>query len=491
LADNVENLILLGSALEAHGNALNNQLTGNSLDNVLSGRSGDDTLIGGLGDDTYYVDGQSDVVIEHAGEGNDTIYVRTCFYYSLWGTQIENLILLESTREAIGNAFANRITGNELDNYLDGSSGADTLAGGEGDDVYSVDDALDIVVENVGEGNDTVYAAVDYALGAGVENLVIGDSARSGYGNDLANRMTGNSYANILDGGFGSDTLVGGSGDDIYYVSNYRGAVDSIVEEAGGGIDTVYVTDGYYNMDAHVENVVLLRNGWGATGNDLNNRMTGTIWGDALNGGAGADTLAGGKGNDNYSIDSDGDVIVENANEGVDLVYAAVNCTLQENIDDLQLIGNAWKGIGNDLHNHIFSGAANAALYGRGGNDELYGSVGADTLVGGDGSDRLDGGLGADRFEFGINDSGRDTIVAFVSGQDRIVLNRFGIDALEAGVNFMINAGPTGARATLLYQTSTGILSFDADGTGTGGAREIAILSTKPALSVSDFLLLT
>ncbi|MDD1606821.1 MAG: hypothetical protein LUP96_09050, partial [Methylococcaceae bacterium] len=54
LADNVENLILTGSAaINGTGNALNNQLTGNSADNIVTGGEGADILIGGLGKDTY------------------------------------------------------------------------------------------------------------------------------------------------------------------------------------------------------------------------------------------------------------------------------------------------------------------------------------------------------------------------------------------------------------------------------------------------------
>jgi serralysin len=60
LGDNVENLILTGSATDGTGNALNNVLTGDALSNHLNGGAGNDRLIGGDGVD--YLTG---------GAGND------------------------------------------------------------------------------------------------------------------------------------------------------------------------------------------------------------------------------------------------------------------------------------------------------------------------------------------------------------------------------------------------------------------------------------
>ncbi|EJZ16346.1 rhizobiocin/RTX toxin and hemolysin-type calcium binding protein, partial [Rhizobium sp. Pop5] len=77
------------------------------------------------------------------------------------------------------------------------------------------------------------------------------------------------------------------------------------------------------------------------TGNGLNNVLTG---------GAGIDTLKGGAGDDTYVI-STGDVVVENADEGIDTVRTALaSYTLGANVENLAYIGTAaFAGTGNSL----------------------------------------------------------------------------------------------------------------------------------------------
>jgi Ca2+-binding RTX toxin-like protein len=133
-----------------------------------------------------------------------------------WGWGYENLYPSQETRvfEPIQAAW---LTAGEQAWPVDIpviSQGADRLVGGLGNDLYFVDEAGDAVVENAGEGSDTVQSCLaSYTLGANVENLtLLGDGNTSGTGNALANVLRGNAGNNILAGGHGGDTYQAGRG---------------------------------------------------------------------------------------------------------------------------------------------------------------------------------------------------------------------------------------------------------------------------------------
>jgi Ca2+-binding RTX toxin-like protein len=67
-------------------------------------------------------------------------------------------------------------------------------------------------------------------------------------------------------------------------------------------------------------------------------RITGNSGNNVLDGGAGADTMTGGAGNDTYLVDNAGDVVTEQAGEGLDTVQSSVSWTLGANVETLQLI---------------------------------------------------------------------------------------------------------------------------------------------------------
>lgn len=332
LGTNLENLTLLGTGnLTGKGNAYNNVMKGNSGNNTLYGYAGNDvidggvgsdTMYGGVGDDAYYVDNTGDRVIENANEGNDTVI--SSINYTL-AANVENLYLA-STAGAIngtGNSLNNKIVGNDDNNILDGKSGKNTLIGGKGDDTYIINasNASDSIVENYGEGIDTIKSSITYSLANtyNVENLTLtGTDNINGIGNDMDNYIIGNSGNNILRGGEGndtldgrggSDTLYGGKGNDKYIIDNVNAVVEELEDE---GNDTVIASIDYTLTD-NVENLEMAGTAnLKAKGNDLNNIIKGNTGDNTFEGGKGNDTIYGNIGNDTY---------IFNRGDGVDTIY--------------------------------------------------------------------------------------------------------------------------------------------------------------------------
>ncbi|MEJ3959405.1 tandem-95 repeat protein [Brachymonas sp. G13] len=174
-------------------------------------------------------------------------------------------------------------------------------------------------------------------------------------------------------------------------------------------------------------------------------------------------------------------------------------------LDDLYFDAKYLSGAqhGTEAANILNGTAADDYIMGHGGNDVLIGGAGNDVLVGGAGNDTLTGGDGRDKFLFEseLGSSNIDTITDFTSGSDQIVLENFifkgfaqtGQLSASSFVASSNNPVPTTTNATILYNTSTGALYYDADGTGGTAPVQFAILGTgtqHPTLSVADFVII-
>ena len=347
--------------------------------------------------------------------------------YSDVGGKIQNIGIAFGVKieEAIGGSGKDTLIGNQLNNYLDGGGGVDTLRGELGDDTYLVDQAADIVVELLNEGNDTVNALSNtYTLSDNLERLVyVGDpdTAFTGNGNALNNEIRGSANAgDTLDGRSGDDQMYGFGGNDLYIVDSYG---DQTIEEPNAGNDTVRTALGNYTLQANVENLEFTGAGPLVTvGNDLDNTITGNIGDDVIAGGGGNDTLNGNNGNDRLSGDA-----------GDDSLFGGAG-------DDL-LDG----GEGND---HVFGGDGNDQVSGGGGDDTVDGGSGNDQVFGGDGADLIAGGAGNDDLsgEAGVDNitggDGNDTISG--GAGDDVLAGESGDDAIGGGDGADIITGGAG-----------------------------------------------
>jgi Ca2+-binding RTX toxin-like protein len=160
-------------------------------------------------------------------------------------------------------------------------------------------------------------------------------------------------------------------------------------------------------------------------------------------------------------------------------------------------------GTGSGGSDVIVGLAGNDLLNGGGGNDLLLGGSGNDTLSGGSGNDVLSGSSGADAFKFAeAGPANADNIIDFNSSEgDRIELSKASFggglsgSALSAG-QFVSGAAAAGsapaataAGGQVLFNSSTGELFWDVDGTGGTAAVKFAILSNQPTLVAADFML--
>jgi Ca2+-binding RTX toxin-like protein len=277
--------------------------------------------------------------------------------------------------------------------------------------------------------------------------------------------LTGNVESNTIDGGDGNDTIDGGVGND-YLIGGLGN--DSLI--GGSGTDTLIGGSGTDTLS-------------GGAGTDL---LYGDSGADSLVGGDGFDTLIGGDGADSL-----------NGGAGIDTVsYAAsifavtvtVNATTGNTGGDaagdaLFFIENL---IGSDFSDSLTGNASANNLTGGAGNDTLTGLAAKDTLT---------GGAGADWFRYKATTEGGDTITDFsVADADRLVFTTSafgGITAVIDGTNFFAstNGAPSGTTAQFLYNTSSGLLSFDSNGSTVGGNVAIATLTGTPVISASSFLM--
>jgi VCBS repeat-containing protein len=162
-------------------------------------------------------------------------------------------------------------------------------------------------------------------------------------GNDV---LTGTACDDVIDGRQGGDTMSGGKGDDTYFVDQSCASGHGN-EGVGNGEDPPPPGHDYNQND-----------GPGTSpGNPGSSPYNGSSQGGSDCSGPGCVA----------------DLVVEKANEGYDTVYASVDYTLPDNVEEVHLLGcDNLDATGNGLAN---------VLEGNSGDNVLSGGAGADTYV--------------------------------------------------------------------------------------------------------------
>lgn len=309
-------------------------------------------------------------------------------------------------------------------------------------------------------------------------------------------------YNNLVTDLYGTDTFS--------YAGNYQSCNINLNENSFsymGSNNVVYITPetiienavGGFGNDAlrgnKSNNVLIGGDGndwlWGDEGNDT---LYGGDGNDDLEGYMGQDRLHGGRGDDDYDIFStDGningkpqDIIYEKINEGNDDVLAWVDYTLPNYVENIYLIG----------------GSAAISATGNRDNNVMVGNENDNIINGREGSDILTGGAGADNFIFDTRltlgtKTYIDIITDFTSGTDILTLNSkvffayYRMDKtnpIDLSQDFVKDTQPQDTTDHFIYNSSSGALYYDPDGSGTKAAVQLATLGTQshPSLVATD-----
>ncbi|QQS10754.1 MAG: hypothetical protein IPK81_14025 [Rhodospirillales bacterium] len=425
-------------------------------DDTVSGGAGADILAGGAGNDVYAFnlgDGQDTIVV--SGGGNDTLrFGPDIAFDQLWLERSGDDLVIS----VIGTTDSVRQTGwglasspPRLHAIHAGGYGLDTTgmlalvaamaeleppAPGEttlppgtraslygddigdwtgvaGDTMFGTSGADTITV---GGGDDPVVDAI------GGADVVTGDGR--------VNTLLGGGGDDTLDGAGGIDALFGGAGDDTLKGAN---AGDRLAGGAGRDVADYRSLSSAISLDlvtgafsiggsAADDQLFDIEGLIGGTGNDV---LYGGVANDYFRGGAGADLFYGGAGGQDT-------LSYEGSSSGV---YVTIS-------------GGGYLGYGGDAAGDA---AFNVdAVVGSSHADTIYGTSSADTLVGGAGNDTLMAVGGDDAYSFDTG-WGNDLVTGDTAGTDTL---RFGAGIAAGDFQF----AASGSDATLTGAPTTDVI---------------------------------
>jgi Ca2+-binding RTX toxin-like protein len=377
------------------------------------------TVTGGNGDDLWI-----------AADGVNSTFNDASDYFDTFSNDV--LIGGSGNDNIHAGVGADLIIGGGGNDTIDAGTGNDVIIGGAGNDIIQGGAGDDVFVFNRGDGSDTIR---DNGVVIARETLTLTfvpndddprhyDLLPASYSSPVPIGTMINGGVDTLQLGRGvsiSDLILRFDGNDLVIAikdpTHPEWGFDQVSDrirltnwlDPAQRVETIQLEDGT-TLSAHdialladtpsavvaVSEVTWNGNGTTSTlvdrivrGTDGNDTISGSAGADTLvggagndllDGGAGSDAMAGGTGNDTYVVDNAGDVVTENASEGIDTVSTSLaSYTLGANVENL--VGTAATGqtlTGNGLDNVLTVGAVgDNVLRGGGGNDTIYATRGA------------------------------------------------------------------------------------------------------------------
>jgi Ca2+-binding RTX toxin-like protein len=411
-------------------------------DTVTIRLGGTDTVDGNLGSDRLILDARSSVTfnlssLTHTAGGlsgsatwaGASVTFQRIEHFTIFGSSAGASITTGSGNDTLrGGGGNDTLNGDAGDDIIEGGPGSDIMNGGTGEDTITYENETRGLTIDIG-GNVSVDSSNESDTHLNFENV---------RGTAYDDELRGGDENNKLFGLAGNDRFIGRKGNDVFDGGQGNDTADFFFATSGVVIDlsvaTAQATADGSKTFISIENLVGHRSAADTlTGNDANNILAGQGGDDVLNGaggddildgGTGNDTMRGGTGNDVFLVGQLGDVVIEQAGEGVDEVRTSAGSrtdftalyALAANVEKLTGTSFSPQGVRDNASDNIIMMGA--------GNDLIAADQG--------GEDVVDGGAGDDFLYFGSTWSGGDQAIGG-TGYDSLGLMGGGTYTFQAG----------------------------------------------------------
>ncbi|WP_445630526.1 beta strand repeat-containing protein [Nostoc sp. DSM 114167] len=463
----------------------------------------DDNIVGSNGNDTLSIDSGGKDTID-GGKGDDLLSVEysnatTGITTTFNPTTNIGAITAGNNRVSYKNIERLNILGTDYNDFIVGSNGDDTLSTG-----FGGNDTID-----GGKGDDLLYFNYNYYdpsegitttfnATTNIGSITKGTRLIS-YKNIEGLNISGTQYDDLIVGSNGNDTLdTGYGGNDTIDGGTGNDSLTIYFNNTTTGITTIFnptTNTGSITEDTRLisyKNIEELN----IKGTQYNDLIVGSNGNDTLDAGNdGKDTIDGGKGDDLLSVDfgnaTTGITTTFNATTNKGEITAGRRIVSYQNIEGLNISGS----YSNDL---IVGNNGNDTLDGSSGNDTLKGGNGNDVLIGSSGNDSVYGGAGTDTFVFNTFSEGVERLYDFDTTNELIKISIYGFPNHDFSLGvlktnqFTIGASATTSNQRFIYNSTTGGLFFDEDGSaGVNTQVQFAQLSPGLSLTNNNFVLFT